>query len=299
MGKLLWGILITVLIFISIGAFFIYKVNSNLEIEKIPAMLYPEGAVEVTRNGETLQIYSEYKLEKNDIIDSKNSKAQVVFYDSIFVFLDPNTKVSVETLAIENVAIKQDQGLTWNKVTKLFNANNFDVKTPNSVASVRGTEFEIKINDNESTEVTLVDGKIDVVNGNDNCTLNNFEKVLITSDEILNVEITLQEKERLIQKIKETKELLSKNRQTLAKRLLSQNDYLVKKTESALGEKIDENSAMELFNDVDSGKISFQELKQEMNSKLPFLSSDFLDDFEKITDEIKKQDELISNINNK
>lgn len=295
--KIILGIILLVLV---IGGGLVYYINSNLALDEVPAVLYADGVVSVLRAGLETNVDSQYILEEKDIIKTGSNSAKIVFYDSIFVFIDPNSEVSVESLMKDNVQIGQSSGSTWNKITKLFNAKDYSVKTPNSVASVRGTEFEIAIGDNpDDVIVTLVDGEILIDNGKEQFTIKDFGKANSTKEGITQLEFTQEDRDRLVEKVKKTKLDLKINRNDMAKRIFDKNQATISKVESATGETITLDKASELFDDVDNGKTSFDELKSKMKSKVPFVKTDFIDEFKSISDEIKKQDAILNKVNSK
>ena len=296
MNKWLIGGGIFIIIVLGGLGFFYYSVNSGLSLEATPAVLYPDGQVNVIRSGQTIPVESEFKVEQSDTIDTQSSKAKLFLFDSIFVMIEPNTKITVSQLILDNIQLNQESGKTWNKVTKTFEVKNYGVKTPNAIASVRGTEFEVDATNN--TKITLVDGFVNVEGGNSNYDLKDFGKVYVDSSSIQNIPLTQEEKEKLIENVKEIKTMMEQERIVLANRLLEQNSGLVSQTESLFGVTIDEQSFNNLFYDIDSGATTFDQLRKDADENLPFITKDFIDQFEKLSKQIKNQDEIIEKIKN-
>ncbi|MFH0948955.1 MAG: FecR family protein [Candidatus Aenigmatarchaeota archaeon] len=70
--------------------------------------------------------------------------AQIILFGSSVVRLAENTEIKLSELVsgdAKKFSLDQSAGRTWNKVTKLSGFSEYDVKTPNAVASVRGTAF--------------------------------------------------------------------------------------------------------------------------------------------------------------
>jgi len=81
------------------------------------------------------------------------------------VSVEPNTELTIETAASFTdgstvVVMQQAFGRTWHVVTKLITGNSkYEVKTPASTASVRGTAFQVD-SDGERTTVTTTEGTV-------------------------------------------------------------------------------------------------------------------------------------------
>lgn len=293
--KIILGIFL-VLIIIGVGS--LYYLNSNLQLDESPAILYPTSSVLVQRDSQTITVSQKYELQKDDIIKTSNDGAKVVFYDSVYVFLDPNTQVSLAELQKDNIQLNQNSGSTWNKITKLFNAKNYRVKTPNSVASVRGTEFEIRLGENNDTTVTLVDGKVEINDGKKKVVIDDYGKAKVDNEGIVKVEFTKEERDALVKKVREMTTALKDNRKDMAQRLLNKNSATISKVESIVDTKIDINAVQDYFDQVDSGKKSFEELKKSIDEKVPFVKTGFINDFESISNDIQKQEVIINKIQN-
>lgn len=132
-------------------------------------------------------------LSQEDIIETKaDGLATVILYESIVINLESNTKISLDDLTKENPIVSQIAGSAFYQVTNLFGLSSYTVKSGNSVASVRGTEFSIegdKISVGEGEVEYELDGKkFNVVGGMV------VEKI---DGEIKERELTQEEKERI------------------------------------------------------------------------------------------------------
>jgi hypothetical protein len=87
----------------------------------------------------------------------ENSSASIVFFESSIVRLDSNTEVTLREILLESgktsVKIQQDAGRTWNTVLKVSGIDDYEVQTPSTVASVRGTSFDVYIRFENETDV--------------------------------------------------------------------------------------------------------------------------------------------------
>jgi len=139
--------------------------SAKLEINK--------GSVEVKKKGEESWIEAEdgMKLKAGDSIKTlESSRAIINYFDGSVTRLGPKTEVLVEESAESSeqqggvlFSIKQIAGNTWHRVKKLFGGESrYKVKTPTSVATVRGTVFRIDVYENGQTIYYVFDGEIEI-----------------------------------------------------------------------------------------------------------------------------------------
>lgn len=116
---------------------------------------------------------SEAKLElgdtlinKDELISKEDSFAAVRFVDgNAFIKLFSNSRLIISADKKEDKYDKKSylkMGTLWSKVTK--NSGSFDVETPTTVVSVRGTEFVIEVDKDGVTKVYAISGKVTVKN---------------------------------------------------------------------------------------------------------------------------------------
>jgi len=110
---------------------------------------------DVSVNGRAASLGTD--LRENDVVKTgPGSSAEITFFGSSVVRLDENTEVRISDLieSKESRTIKLDQpaGNTWNRVLLASGINTYEIATPTSVASVRGTAFYVRI----------VEGAVDV-----------------------------------------------------------------------------------------------------------------------------------------
>lgn len=138
------------------------------------AILYIEsGTVEVNLGSGWQSATHEMELTTGHAIRTSEGEALVVIRESEFVYLEPNTELVLEGISGTKVSLAQNAGETWNKVNKLTGVEEFEVKTPNTVATVRGTSFII--NDNE---LLAEEGVVDLASGPQKVTVREMQKVL-------------------------------------------------------------------------------------------------------------------------
>jgi len=93
------------------------------------------------------------------------ARAVLTYFEGSTVSIEPNTELTIETASSNPdgstvVVMQQNVGRTWHVVTKLITGNSkYEVKTPASTASVRGTAFQVD-SDGERTVVTTTEGAV-------------------------------------------------------------------------------------------------------------------------------------------
>src|SRR5688572_5736513 len=93
------------------------------------------------------------------------ARAVLTYLEGSTVTIEPNSELTIEIASANSdgstvVVMQQSVGRTWHVVTKLITGNSkYDVKTPASTASVRGTAFQVD-SDGERTVVTTTEGTV-------------------------------------------------------------------------------------------------------------------------------------------
>ena len=168
----LFIVLGVVILALGIGAYMVLVPPSPTD-----ALLYIEsGTVEVNLGSGWQTATHEMELTAGNAIRTTDGEALVVIRESEFVYLEPNTELSLDEVTGKKVSITQAAGETWNKVNKLTGVEEFEVKTPNTVATVRGTSFII--NDNE---LLAEEGVVDFASGPQKVTVREMQRVLRTT----------------------------------------------------------------------------------------------------------------------
>lgn len=95
----------------------------------------------------------------------EGSRAVLTYFEGSTVSVEPNSELTIETASAFTdgstvVVMQQHFGRTWHVVTKLITGNSkYEVKTPASTASVRGTAFLVD-SDGEHTVITTTEGTV-------------------------------------------------------------------------------------------------------------------------------------------
>jgi hypothetical protein len=139
----------------------------NLGGAAVKAQLIIEsGFVDIKHEGDDwLTAENGMILYQSDIIRTgNNTEASVVLFESSIIRLDSNTEIILKELITEaektSITIQQNSGRTWNTVLKVSGIDDYEVQTPTTVASVRGTSFDVYIQSNTLTDVGVGRGVV-------------------------------------------------------------------------------------------------------------------------------------------
>jgi hypothetical protein len=93
------------------------------------------------------------------------ARAVLTYFEGSTVSVEPDTELIIETASSFTdgstvVVMQQTIGRTWHVVTRLITGNSrYEVRTPASTASVRGTTFQVET-DGDRTVVTTTEGTV-------------------------------------------------------------------------------------------------------------------------------------------
>jgi len=225
------------------------------------------------------QVTETTHLSQEDIIETgANSLATVILYESIVINLEPNTKISLDDLTKENPVVSQVAGNAFYQVTNLFGINSYTVKSGNSVASVRGTEFfieEDKISVTEGEVAYELDGKSFSVKGG-----RAVEKI---NGEIIERELTPEE----IKRIKLLRERAIKGLRDLRQKELEKHPVVLRTVKRQYS--ISSADIEDAFDMADKGELDLEDFRDKAPVNL-----DSVDKIIAITKEIRQlnQEEL-------
>jgi len=132
--------------------------------EPVALTLNVKGDVDLKREAKKTDVKKGDELFNDDeLISMEDSYAAVKFVDgSSIVKLFPNSSLKIH---IENDNRKihfLKMGELWTKVTKGF--GEFSIETPTTVASVKGTEFLLSIDENGETDIFTFKGEVFIKN---------------------------------------------------------------------------------------------------------------------------------------
>lgn len=99
------------------------------------------------------------------------SKALIDFFDNSVTRLKENTNLEITEMDVNpenqmetNILLKLNAGQVWNKVTKIVTQDSsFEVETYNTIAAVRGSAFDIKVEEEtQATEIIVIEHAVDL-----------------------------------------------------------------------------------------------------------------------------------------
>lgn len=139
--------------------------------EPVAVTLKVKGDVELARADDISAIETGASLQNDDELKSgADSYAAIKFVDgSSVVKLFPNSVMMINTEKDADKLNKRSylkSGNVWSKVMK--KTGNFEIETPTTVVSVKGTEFKVEVQEDGTTEVITFSGEVTMRNKQDN-----------------------------------------------------------------------------------------------------------------------------------
>jgi hypothetical protein len=136
------------------------EVKAQLIIDTGDVQVKSEGGVWTTaENG--MDLYESDSIKTGD-----DTSASIILFKTSIIRLDNNTEVTIEKLIQDSketsVEIEQSSGRTWNTVSKISGIDNYEVQTPTTVASVRGTSFGVYYLADGNISVAVANGTVNV-----------------------------------------------------------------------------------------------------------------------------------------
>lgn len=250
------------------------------------AYLYLEnGDVQVDQGSGFTQAINEMALDVGDTVKTSNGQATIVFFESEVMTLEPNSQVTIKTLEKGTVEITQESGTTWNRVAKLTGTKQYTVETPTSIATVRGTSFNLQAADQDTLDVG--DGTVwfedksskqgDNFNQLERATINNAAPVRAKSDPIF-----------LAKKIQHDVQMLNEIRW----REIQKHPILFKQIKTKL--KASDEDIQRYFAKVEIGEITREQVEANIPMKTPSVKKVIALTFKikQLNQEIRKLNEI-------
>lgn len=138
--------------------------------EPVAVTLKVKGDVELARANDVSAVETGTSLQNSDELESgAESYAAIKFVDgSSVVKLFPNSVMVINTEKDADKLNKRSylkSGNVWSKVMK--KTGKFEIETPTTVVSVKGTEFKVEVQEDGSTEVITFSGEVTMRNKQD------------------------------------------------------------------------------------------------------------------------------------
>jgi len=139
------------------------------------------GTVQVLRNGsaEPIAATNGMELKVGDTITTgSNGSANLTFFDGSVMEIKASSEILVNELSTAStgstaVSLKEMVGSTINRVAKLVDSSSkYEVETPAAVAVVRGTAFDMLVQQNGTTTLKTEEGSVSFTAGNQTVIVN-------------------------------------------------------------------------------------------------------------------------------
>jgi FecR protein len=139
--------------------------SCDFAYDETQVLLFKEfGDVFFTKPGEAekkLEIEQTY-IPSGTTIRTAEGEAMIVFEDDSLMSIDANSELKIEFDA-DDISVLQKAGNVWHRASSMVSdEQSYEVKTPNAVATVRGTIFGISVGDNGELELLVLDGLVGI-----------------------------------------------------------------------------------------------------------------------------------------
>lgn len=164
-------VVLTVLALVGLGA--VYALTYTPASEPLKVVLSQvKGDVQYQMGESAWQLATEGTelAEGGAVKTGGDGKVEINFYDNSVSRLGPNSEMLLENSSVnssdpstEQVGLRLLSGRIWSRILKLLDQDSvFEVRTADTVATVRGTAFDVEIKSGEETEVAVADSKVEV-----------------------------------------------------------------------------------------------------------------------------------------
>ncbi|MBU2522868.1 MAG: FecR family protein [Nanoarchaeota archaeon] len=255
MGKakyIILGILGAILLLVIIGGAYAYM--NFFKASPLAILIIDSGNVQYkTEMGDWKAASNNMKLNQGDSVKTlENSLTKIIFSDSV-MRMDSSTEITIDNLNKESVSITQTIGRTWSRLLKISGISDYEVNTPNAIASVRGTGFAV-IYDGNTTEIKVLDGLVNASGQNGESMGVGENKEAIIGDEKITLE-DLKEDEW----ITSNKNFDEEHKKELKQEILNKYGKLINMIKSQYG--LTDAELDDLFEQWVNGEVS---VKQEI-----------------------------------
>ena len=156
---------------------FFFLSSSAMAAEAVGKFTHIEGKVDILREGAfpAITVKVQDQVYPRDIVRTKSaSKAEIIFKDNTVLQIAQRSRIDISeyyagdtSKSVIKLSRGQVKAIVDKNVTKRISlapdANRFEIRTPNAVAGVRGTEFHVAYDRNVTT-VLLKEGNVCVFN---------------------------------------------------------------------------------------------------------------------------------------
>ncbi|MBD3362660.1 hypothetical protein GF362_02990 [Candidatus Dojkabacteria bacterium] len=101
----------------------------------------------------------EIVLPSSSFVKTKEGIAYIIFPDNSLVSIDEYTELQIN-FESEKINIKQLIGSTWHRINDITTKKEYEVETPTTFASVRGTKFAVDVNSKGTSEIFALENDV-------------------------------------------------------------------------------------------------------------------------------------------
>lgn len=251
--KIFFGIFGGIILLLLLGGVWFYL--TFYATGPLAVLFIEQGTVQYkSYDGEWDSASSGMKLNQGDSLKTlEDSKAKIILSDSV-MRLDAQTEITLDTLNQEKISLTQSVGKTWTRLLKISGIKEYEVSTPNAIATVRGTGFSVDAGE-EQTEVKVAEGSVEIDSYKEKAVVEENKEIIIQKDDI-----NLEEKEEDIVKdqwINENLELDAQHLREVKEKYIEKYGFLIEKAQSQYG--LTDEQVEELIDGWLAGKYSIQE----------------------------------------
>lgn len=239
------------------------------------------GEVEVDQGSGWTSAVDNMDLSLSDKVRTLSGEAVIVLYESIIIALDSDTVVELANLAKEHIKVDHSAGSAWHKFTGLTGITAFSVETPNTVATVRGTEFGTGME-----EIIVAEGQVEITDKDGNkIIIKAGEKYVFEDGDWVKTPLTEEERESIQDRMRKTISRLQKLR--LAE--MNKKPLLYNQVKNMYD--LTDQDVLNLLAAVDDGEYDLDELE----AKSP-IKSEVVTKLRGLTEKIIEQKQLLKDL---
>jgi hypothetical protein len=158
-SKALIAVIIIAVVLGAVGAVYFMIFPSA---EPPATLVVRAGTVEVNSGNSWATATSGMQLSADySVRTGADGDAVVIFFGASALRLGPNTEIRLSEILANATSIEQVSGQTWSRILKVSGIEQYEIETPTTVATVRGTGFAVIVRGND-TDVTVGDGAVNV-----------------------------------------------------------------------------------------------------------------------------------------
>jgi len=287
-NKIFLGIFVLILLLLGIFVYFTFFNSPTIKNAYISKL---SGNVEVDLgNGyQTAKLNQELFL--NSKIRTNEGNAVIILQGKVVSIIEKSSEIEISSLESNNILLKQSSGRTWNKFKGILGVDNFEVQTPNAVASVRSTEFEVSFDQNGESYSIVVEGKVQFKDElNNEILLNPYEGAKTFNNTLQKFNLSKEDLERIKNKKQDVLEVYKNQRLEI----LNSNKIIlntIKKTYN-----LDDAQIKVFLDKIDNGELDARTLAEKSPIKISSIDT-ILEINDKIQIQLNEIKEIDTKIN--